>query len=134
MLVALSFGIPLSESQKTVKNSVWWNAMTDSQKVNYISGFWNGVTWSDQVIKDAMAYFKKQGDLSDALYDDIFDKWIDYTDIGTTKVGDIVDRLDSFYDNPKNSSIKIEGAMDIIVLVIQGTPMSDPLIQDELRI
>jgi len=72
MLVALSFGIPLSESQKTVKNSAWWNAMTDSQKVNYISGFWNGVTWSDQVIKDAMAYFKKQGDLSDALYDDIF--------------------------------------------------------------
>jgi len=131
--LVVGFSLSLSESQKTVKDGNWWSGMVYAAKVDYIGGFWNGVTWSDAVIKDAMSDFKKKGRLSDELYNDIFNKWLDYTDIGTTSVGDIVTRLDSFYDNPLNSKIKVEGAMDIVVFNIQGLTMSDPTIQNLLK-
>jgi len=133
VVLGLAVGISLSQSQKTVKNAQWWNQMADAEKVDYVGGFWNGVTWSDAVIKDALSQFKKDGRINQDLYDDVFNKWIDYTDIGTTSVGDIVDRLDSFYDNPLNSELTIDEAMDIVVFNIQGLPLSDATVQNLLK-
>ncbi|OGV96862.1 hypothetical protein A2W24_01725 [Microgenomates group bacterium RBG_16_45_19] len=133
VVLGLAVGISLSESQKTVKNANWWNQMEDSEKVDYVGGFWNGVTWSDAVVKDALSHFKTDGRIDQSLHDEIFNKWIDYTDIGTTSVGSIVDRLDSFYDNPLNSELTIEEAMDIVVFNIQGLPLSDATVQNLLK-
>lgn len=123
----------VSHSSKTVKDAEWWNGMNYSSKVDYVGGFWNGVTWSDVVIKDALSDFKKRGEISQQVYDEIFNKWLDYTDIGTTTVGDIVNRVDGFYDNPLNKKLTIDETMDIIVFNIQGLTMTDPTIQNLLK-
>jgi hypothetical protein len=135
LVLALVIGITytVSQSSKTVKDAEWWNGMNSSSKVDYIAGFWNGVTWSDVVIKDALADFKKRGEISQQVYDDIFNKWLDYTEIGSTTVGDIVNRIDSFYDNPLNQKLTIDETMDIIVFNIQGLTMTDPTIQNLLK-
>jgi len=135
LVLALVVGITytVSHSSKTVKDAEWWNGMDNTSKIDYIAGFWNGVTWSDVVIKDVLSNIKKKGAINQGTYDDIFDKWLDYTDIGSTTVGDIVNRIDTFYDNPLNEKLTLDETMDIIVFNIQGLSMSHETIQKLLK-
>ncbi len=131
--LVIGISVAVSLSANTVKDAEWWNGMSNSSKIDYVGGFWNGVTWSDVVIKDALSDFKKRGVITQETYDGIFNKWLDYTDIGSTTVGDIVGRIDSFYDNPLNKKLTIDETMDIIVFNVQGLSMSDATIQNLLK-
>ena len=62
-----------------------------------------------------------------------FNKWTGYTDIGSTMVGEIVDRIDNLYSDPQNQAIVISDMMTVVVLKIQGFSLSTDVMQQLLQ-
>ncbi len=132
-LFALMFSfVSLSNSQST-RDGKWWQSLDKNAKIFFVAGFWNGVTWGDDVLRDALNSLQKNGLINQNTADAIFQKWTAYTDIGSTTIGEIVDRIDNLYSDSRNSTISVSDIMSIVVLNIQGLPLSDDMMQQLLQ-
>ncbi|CUS76548.1 hypothetical protein JGI6_01977 [Candidatus Kryptonium thompsonii] len=118
---------------QSVRDGKWWQGLDKNAKIYFVAGFWNGVTWGDDVLKDALANLQKNGIINQNAADAVFQKWTGYTDIGSTKVGEIVDRIDNLYSDPQNQAIVISDMMTVVVLNIQGLSLSTDVMQQLLQ-
>ncbi len=124
--------ISLSNSQSK-RDGKWWQSLDKNAKIFFVAGFWNGVTWGDDVLKDALNSLQKNGVLNQNTADAVFQKWTAYTDIGSITIGDIVDRIDNLYSDSQNNTIVVSDIMTIVVLNIQGLPLSNDVMQQLLQ-
>lgn len=132
LFVLMFLSISLLNSQPT-RDGKWWQNLDQNAKIFFVAGFWNGITWGDDVLRDALSSLQKNGIINQNTANTIFQKWSAYTNIGSTTVGEIVDRIDNLYSNSQNSSIAVTDIMTIVVLNIQGLPMSDDTMQQLLQ-
>lgn len=132
LFVLMFLSISLLNSQPT-RDGKWWQNLDQNAKIFFVAGFWNGITWGDDVLRDALSSLQKNGIINQNTANTIFQKWSAYTNIGSTTVGEIVDRIDNLYSDSQNSSIAVTDIMTIVVLNIQGLSMSDDTMQQLLQ-
>lgn len=124
--------VSLSNSQ-SARDGKWWQSLDKNAKFFFVAGFWNGVTWGDDVLKDALNSLRKNGLINQGTADAVFQKWTAYTDIGSITVGEIVDRIDNLYSDSQNSAIAVSDIMTVVVLNIQGLPLSNDTMQQLIQ-
>ncbi|MFN3134119.1 MAG: hypothetical protein ACK44H_00960 [Candidatus Kryptonium sp.] len=115
------------------RDGKWWQGLDKNAKIYFVAGFWNGITWGDDVLKDALTNLQKNGVINQNVADAVFQKWTAYTNIASTTVGEIVDRIDNLYSDPQNQAITISDMMTIVVLNIQGLSLSTDIMQQLLQ-
>jgi len=133
ILAALLFSFIAFSNSQSVRDGKWWQGLDKNAKIYFVAGFWNGVTWGDDVLKDALNNLKKNGIINQNTVDAVFQKWTAYTDIGSTTVGEIVDRIDNLYSDSQNQPIIVSDIMTIVVLNIQGLSLSNDIMQQLLQ-
>jgi len=133
ILAALLFSFIAFSNSQSVRDGKWWQGLDKNAKIYFVAGFWNGVTWGDDVLKDALNNLKKNGIINQNTADAVFQKWTAYTDIGSTTVGEIVDRIDNLYSDSQNQPIIVSDIMTIVVLNIQGLSLSNDIMQQLLQ-
>jgi len=123
--------VSLSNSQN-IRDGKWWQGLDKNAKIYFVAGFWGGVIWDQDVMLNAtLSNLQKENVIDQDAINAILQTLNSYTDIGSTTVGEIVDRIDNLYSDPQNQTVVINDMMTIVVLKIQG--LSNDVVQQLLQ-
>lgn len=105
------------------RDGVWWNTKSDAAKLDYITGFLDGLDlghcfsiWDITQTTEAMKCIQKVIQ----SYTTHNEKYLD-----NFSSSQIIDRLNSLYQNTKNSKIRINDGIWIVLNQLAGTPETE---------
>lgn len=109
-------------AQELEMNGVRWNRFNEDMKLGYALGFLQGTSFANDLIvvgfvsvgSDATTVFKAQ-----KLYGDYMRKHFEIT------VGQVVEGLDSFYKDYRNTNINMNRAVWVVAHAVTGTSQAD---------
>jgi hypothetical protein len=112
------------------RDGVWWNNLTDNQKLTYVVGFFDGQIYGEKIFDAALLL--AQADPKTKLWsperarilvsaEDMALKMLTH-DFGNVSAGQMMSGLGKIYADDRNSRIAVREAIIVVVRSMDGTP------------
>jgi hypothetical protein len=125
VLLTLLIGIAGGARAAIQDNGIWWNNLTDGEKIYFIDGFEDGILYGDKLFDQALLVVHPR-------FDPEFERTVVEAegkiqeqlkrDLGSRSIGQIVAGLDTIYADYRNTAITVNEAIIVALRSMDGTP------------
>jgi hypothetical protein len=124
--ILAAIGLPVAHDsvaqESTSRDGTWWRGLSASDHITYVVGFMDGMQLGGEFSYWHMSDSEQKScaGLTANSYSQMLDKYL-----GKVTAGQLTDGLTDFYEDYRNRSILIHGAVWLVVQSISGVPKDE---------
>jgi len=131
-LLGVSFClIPVSSIAEQTKNGYWWNELNKEQKLFFLFGYHTALedTYQGFWIGSLVKFMEENPDASKAIPEGwfkyakaVYNYYIEYEQLAGFQYRQIIDGIDTFYNDFRNKTIDITDAIKVVAMQLHNRP------------